>query len=87
MCTNACREKGKPAETLPAEGIGCIPVARGHREGSGDCAECHWVWLGGEGRRNRKGYVSEEGERTSNKEEVWSMHPSEPSRIARRWAT
>ena len=35
------RRKGEPAETLPADGIGYIPVARGHREGSSDCAECH----------------------------------------------
>ena len=27
-------------------------------------------WLGGEGRRNRKRYVSDEGEKTSNQEEV-----------------
>ena len=34
--------------------------------------ECILVtrWLGGEGRRNRKGYVSDEVERTSNKEKV-----------------
>ena len=33
--------KVRSSETLPAEGIGCIPVTRGHREGFGDCAECH----------------------------------------------
>ena len=32
---------GEPAETLPADGIGYIPVVRGHREGFSDCAECH----------------------------------------------
>ena len=40
-------------ETLPAEGIGCIPVARGHREGFGDSAMCHvlrfYVFGGGHG--------------------------------------
>ena len=35
MCTNACRQKGKPAETLPADSVGHIPAARGHREGFG----------------------------------------------------
>ena len=31
---NACRKKERSSETLPAEGIGYIPVTRGHREGS-----------------------------------------------------
>ena len=35
---NACRKKKRSSETLPAEGIGYIPVTRGHREGFGDCA-------------------------------------------------
>ena len=38
---NACRERKRSSETLPAEGIGYIPVTRGHREGIGDCAMCH----------------------------------------------
>ena len=62
-------KKGKPAETLPAEGIGYIPVASVTVPSA---IEYILVtrWLGGEGRGNRKGYVSDEGERTSNKEEV-----------------
>ena len=38
---NACRKRKRSSETLPAEGIGYIPVTRGHREGFGDCAMCH----------------------------------------------
>ena len=38
------QEKKRSSETLPAEGIGYIPVTRGHREGFGDCAMCHRVY-------------------------------------------
>ena len=31
---NACRKRKRSSKTLPAEGIGYIPVTRGHREGS-----------------------------------------------------
>ena len=51
------QEEGKPSETLPAEGMGCIPVTRGHRESFGDCG-------------GRKGCVYGEEEKTPNKEEV-----------------
>ena len=30
----------RSSETLPAEGIGYIPVTRGHREGFGDYTPC-----------------------------------------------
>ncbi len=33
-------KRDKPAETFPVEGIGCIPVTRGHKESFGDCAGC-----------------------------------------------
>ena len=74
MCTNACRRKGKPAKTLPADGIGYIPVARGHREGFSDCDSAieHILvtrWLGGERRRKRVMYM-----RTCRKQVTKSVH-------------